>query len=110
MLKTDVRMCDGGWSCMSYADTMMLTTSERHYHLWWGEYGKALDNKLFLCLNNFCQDSISVENALYLDPRVAEAAAIGVPDKHLGEEVAAMVTLKPTYQGHVTEAKLIAQS
>jgi long-chain acyl-CoA synthetase len=36
-----------------------------------------------------------VEEVLYEHPAVAEAAVIGVPDEMLGEEVAAMVTLKP---------------
>ena len=36
-----------------------------------------------------------VEEVLYEHPAVAEAAVIGVPDELLGEEVAAMVTLKP---------------
>ncbi len=36
-----------------------------------------------------------VEEVLYEHPAVAEAAVIGMPDELLGEEVAAMVTLKP---------------
>jgi long-chain acyl-CoA synthetase len=36
-----------------------------------------------------------VEEVLYEHPAVAEAAVIGVPDEALGEEVAALVTLKP---------------
>jgi len=36
-----------------------------------------------------------VEEVLYEHPAVAEAAVIGVPDQLLGEEVAAVVTLKP---------------
>ena len=36
-----------------------------------------------------------VEEVLYEHPAVAEAAVIGVPDKFLGEEIAAVVTLKP---------------
>jgi acyl-CoA synthetase (AMP-forming)/AMP-acid ligase II len=50
---------------------------------------------------------VSVENALYADPRILEAAAVGVPDERLGELVAAVVSVKPAYQGHVTEAALI---
>jgi long-chain acyl-CoA synthetase len=36
-----------------------------------------------------------VEEVLYEHPAVAEAAVIGIPDPMLGEEVAAVVTLKP---------------
>lgn len=54
------------------------------------------------------QDSVSVENALYADPRILEAAAVGVPDERLGELVAAVVYVKPAFQDRVTEAALIA--
>ncbi|KAF5316893.1 hypothetical protein D9611_003957 [Ephemerocybe angulata] len=53
-------------------------------------------------------DSVSVENALYADPRVHEAAAVGVPDERLGELVAAVVSVKPAYRASVTEGTLIA--
>ncbi|KAF5385818.1 hypothetical protein D9615_002571 [Tricholomella constricta] len=53
-------------------------------------------------------DSVSVENALYRDPRILEAAAVGVPDERLGELVAAVVSVKSSFQGNVTEAALIA--
>lgn len=49
-----------------------------------------------------------MENSLYSDPRVFEAAAVGIPDERLGEQVAAVVFVKPAYRGHVTEAGLIA--
>ncbi|KAK0481299.1 hypothetical protein IW261DRAFT_1470086 [Armillaria novae-zelandiae] len=55
-------------------------------------------------------DSISVENALYTEPGVLEAAAVGVPDKRLGELVAALVTLKPGYRRRINEKKLLAIS
>lgn len=56
----------------------------------------------------YCQQaSLSVENALYADPRVLEAAAVGVPDKRLGELVAAVVSVKPAYIGKVPESSLI---
>ncbi|KAF8913879.1 hypothetical protein CPB84DRAFT_1757805 [Gymnopilus junonius] len=53
-------------------------------------------------------DSVSVENALYSDNRVLEVAAVGVPDKRLGELVAAVVSIKPTFHGKVTEATLVS--
>ncbi|KAF8165363.1 hypothetical protein B0H34DRAFT_688919 [Crassisporium funariophilum] len=53
-------------------------------------------------------DSVSVENALYMDERVLEVAAVGVPDKRLGELVAAVVSVKPPYHSQVTEASLVS--
>ncbi|KAJ3865458.1 hypothetical protein EV359DRAFT_38801 [Lentinula novae-zelandiae] len=51
--------------------------------------------------------SLLVENALYEDARVREAAAVGVPDRRLGELVAAVVSLKAQSGGKVTESSLI---
>lgn len=48
-----------------------------------------------------------VENAFYFDDRVAEAAAVGVPDDKLGELVAVVVSTKPEYHGKVKESELI---
>ncbi|KAF5321030.1 hypothetical protein D9619_001099 [Psilocybe cf. subviscida] len=61
-------------------------------------------------------DSVTVENALYADDRVLEAAAVGVPDARLGELVAAVVSVKPAFRSDapgrkedkVTDAGLIA--
>ena len=61
------------------------------------------------CLFLF-QDSVTVENALYADPRILEVAAVGVPDERLGELVVALVSVRPDYQGQVTEAMLLTQA
>lgn len=53
------------------------------------------------------QDSVTIENALYQDPRVSEVAAVGVPDERLGELVTAVVSVKPAYRSIVTEATLM---
>ncbi|KAG6848941.1 hypothetical protein H0H93_012583, partial [Arthromyces matolae] len=53
-------------------------------------------------------DSTTVENALYADDRVMEAAAVAVPHDRLGELVSAVVAIKPAYKGQVTEESLIA--
>ena len=42
--------------------------------------------------NIYC---VEVENVLYDHPAVMDAAIVGVPHKTLGEEPAAVVTLKP---------------
>ncbi|MEU6845453.1 long-chain fatty acid--CoA ligase [Streptomyces sp. NPDC046716] len=47
-----------------------------------------------------------IEEVLYEHPDVLEAAVIGVPDKHFGEEVAAVVVLTPV--GRATEDELRA--
>ena len=51
-----------------------------------------------------------MENALYADPRVLEAAAVGVPDERLGELVVALVSVRPDYKGQVTEVMLLTQA
>jgi acyl-CoA synthetase (AMP-forming)/AMP-acid ligase II len=53
------------------------------------------------------QDSVSVENALYADPRVLEAAAVGVPDRRLGEVVVAIICVKPAFRGQVSEEDIM---
>lgn len=50
---------------------------------------------------------MSVENALYADPYVSEAAAVGVPHPRLGELVAAVVSVRPENKDRVTEKALI---
>jgi acyl-CoA synthetase (AMP-forming)/AMP-acid ligase II len=52
-------------------------------------------------------DSVTVENALYADARVSAAAVVGVPDRRLGELVAAVVVTRPAFHGQVTEVELI---
>jgi acyl-CoA synthetase (AMP-forming)/AMP-acid ligase II len=49
--------------------------------------------------------STEVENVLYMHPAILEAAVIGIPDKHWGESVKAVVVLKKGY--HTTEKELI---
>ncbi|KAK0430189.1 hypothetical protein EV421DRAFT_334327 [Armillaria borealis] len=53
-------------------------------------------------------NSIFVENALYTEPGVLEAAVVGVADEHVGELPVALVTLKPGYHGLINEEKLKA--
>ena len=53
--------------------------------------------------NIYC---IEVENYLYDHPAIMDAAVVGVPHKTLGEEPAAVVTLKPGTEA--TEAELRA--
>ena len=47
-----------------------------------------------------------MEEVLYAHPAVQEAAVIGLPDERLGEEVAAVVALKPGQEA--SEEDLIA--
>ena len=51
--------------------------------------------------NIYC---VEVEDALYSHPAVMDAAVIGIPHKMLGEEVGAIVQIKPGLR--VTEAEL----
>ena len=48
-----------------------------------------------------------VEEVLYEHPAVNEAAVVGVPDAYRGETVKAYVSLKPGYEGKVTEEDII---
>jgi len=52
--------------------------------------------------------SVEVENALYADHRLFDAAAVSVPDKRLGELVAAVVGTKPSFKGTVSEESVLA--
>jgi len=54
-------------------------------------------------------DSSTVENALFTEG-VREVAAVAVPDKRLGELVAAVVSIKPEYRDKITEESLITLS
>jgi len=49
--------------------------------------------------------STEVENVLYMHPAILEASVIGVPDKHWGESVKAVVVVKEGYSA--TEKELI---
>ena len=51
--------------------------------------------------------SVSVEDALYHDDRLAEVAAVGVPDEKLGELVAVVVSTKSAFRGQVKESELL---
>lgn len=53
-------------------------------------------------------DCIDVENALYQHPAVLDCAAVGLPHRVLGEEVAAVVTLKKEFRGKVSAQDIIA--
>ena len=53
------------------------------------------------------QHSTEVENALYADERILDAAAVSVPDKRLGELVAAVVATREHFKGQVTEESVI---
>ncbi|KXS14109.1 AMP-dependent synthetase and ligase [Gonapodya prolifera JEL478] len=54
--------------------------------------------------NIYC---VEVENCLYSHDAVMECAVIGLPHRVLGEEVGAVVQLKPSHVGKVTEKQLI---
>jgi fatty-acyl-CoA synthase len=50
--------------------------------------------------------SLDLENLLSQHEAVLESAAIGVPDEKWGERPLMIVTLKPEFQGQVTEEEL----
>lgn len=53
----------------------------------------------------FCQDAVSIENALYEDGRVLSCATVAVPDARLGELPVTFVVPKPGVQ--VAEVELL---
>jgi long-chain acyl-CoA synthetase len=79
-----------------------------------GDVGK-LDEEGFLYVVDRMKDMIirageniycvEVENALYAHPKVLEAAVIGVKDKLFGEQVKAIVVLKPGEKATEEEIK-----
>ncbi|KAG8905780.1 hypothetical protein FRB99_008259 [Tulasnella sp. 403] len=52
-------------------------------------------------------DSTAVENAIYLDNRVADCAAVAVPDPKLGEQVAVLLAPKPGFKGQIKEHDIV---
>ena len=50
---------------------------------------------------------MSVENAILNDTRILECAAVGVPDRRLGELVTAVVVPKADWKGRVREDEVI---
>ena len=48
-----------------------------------------------------------IENALYTDSRVKDAAVVPVPDPKLSELVSAVVVLHPQHRGKVSEKELM---
>ncbi|KAF4563305.1 hypothetical protein EYR36_003746 [Pleurotus pulmonarius] len=82
-----------------------------------GDLG-SVDEEGFLYIHDRLKDiiirggenisSVSVEDAIYDDPRVLEAAAVGIPDSRLGELVAVVVSTKAPFYGQVTEEQLLA--
>ncbi|KAJ8489092.1 hypothetical protein ONZ45_g13711 [Pleurotus djamor] len=82
-----------------------------------GDLG-SVDEEGFLYIHDRLKDiiirggenisSVSVEDAMYEDPRVLEAAAVGIPDPRLGELVGVVVSTKPAFYGQVFESDLIS--
>jgi long-chain acyl-CoA synthetase len=48
-----------------------------------------------------------VEDLMYQHPAINEIGVVGVPDPEVGENIKAYVSLKPEYQGKVTEQELM---
>ncbi|WP_297215141.1 AMP-binding protein [Thermoplasma sp.] len=53
---------------------------------------------------------MEVDSLLYNHPAVKEACVVGVPDERVGEEVKALVVLKPDYRGKVRPEEIIEWS
>lgn len=51
-----------------------------------------------------------VEEVLYEHPAVMEAAVVGIPDPYRGENVKAVIVLRPEFKGKVSEEDIIAFS
>ncbi|KAI0315983.1 hypothetical protein OF83DRAFT_1129427 [Amylostereum chailletii] len=76
-----------------------------------------LDHEGFLYIRDRIKDliirggeniaSITVENAVSADSRLLEVAAVGIPDRRLGELVAVVASVKPAFHGKVKEEEVI---
>ncbi len=49
-----------------------------------------------------------VENFLYAHPAIKEVAVIGVPDPYRGENIEAVIVLKPEYENKISEEEIVA--
>jgi long-chain acyl-CoA synthetase len=47
-----------------------------------------------------------IEEVIFENPKVLEAAVIGIPDPEAGENIKAIIVLKPEYKGKVTEEEM----
>ncbi|KAK0452867.1 uncharacterized protein EV420DRAFT_1557142 [Desarmillaria tabescens] len=111
--------CSISWSTLAYCVVAAATDKVLTKDGWFktGDLG-CIDEEGYVYIKDRIKDiiirggenvdSTSVENALYTEPGVLEAAAVGVPDERLGELVTALVTIKPGYHGRVNEKKLLA--
>lgn len=109
--------CKGAMNCKSYWNAP--EASAETFRDGWVVTGDLarLDEEGFLYLVDRAKDmvirggenvySIEVENALFEHPAVMDAAVVGIPHKVLGEEVGAVVQLKPGM--HATEEDLRAE-
>ncbi|HAE95185.1 MAG TPA: fatty acid--CoA ligase, partial [Hyphomonas atlantica] len=110
--------CKGPMNCKSYWNRPDATAETfREGWVVTGDLAR-LDEEGFLYLVDRAKDMlirggenvycIEVENALYEHPAVMDAAVVGIPHKVLGEEVGAVVQLKPGMQ--VSEDELRAHA
>ncbi len=66
------------------------------------------EGKILIKASGFSVFPAEVENFLYGHPAVKEVAVIGVPDPYRGENIKAVIVLKPEYEGKAKEEEIIA--
>ncbi len=99
-------------------DTQYALRKDSQERIWYytADIG-CIDNQGYLHIKDRKRDMIKrkghavfpaeVEDLIYMHEAVNEVGVIGIPDPEIGEEIKAFISLKPEFQGRVTQEQLM---